>query len=346
MFARRLTQCLCLLLLIFAVSGCSGSGSSGVAATVNGEEIPEEQVTSYIDSFIERQGYTTEQWAQYLAANDTTAAEFREDVVDYYVEYLLYEQKAAELGLSVSDEDVANDIADMKEQMGLDDDSWNSYLSGQGYTEESYESTVAYSLLVSKVQAQELTAPEPTDDQIHDYADQNLLNYDGKLVYGIKFSEDDYDKAEDLLDEIKEADDPVKAFKDNVGASEDETLVKAKGELGWSCLVSYGDDWTEMVGDLEKGKVYDYLYQDNQSNCYYIIYCANEYAPAYYGDIDKALKHMPKALKKNFDAAVTESVYNDAVDSYVQSMKDAADIKINDIPADADYNVEPQSTSE
>ena len=78
----------------FAAVGCSqtksDSGdvsvsdtSEGVAATVNGTEIGEKAVTSYIANFRSMSNLESDaDWAQWLVDNNYTAADIREEVIN------------------------------------------------------------------------------------------------------------------------------------------------------------------------------------------------------------------------------------------------------------------------
>ena len=335
----RLLGTLLLLVVLFACcAGCS-SQAEQVAATVNGEAIPESVVTDYIESYIDSLGYDSDQWAQYLGIEGKTPEEFRKGVIDYYANYLLYEQKGRELGIEITDEQVDKAVQDAKDKLGRSDEEWVQYLSRQGYTEETYRATVAYSLLVTAIQAQEIAEPKITDEQRNEFADAHVLTYDAKHVRGIKFAADEYGEAEDVLKEILAADDQPTAFFEKLALLGDDELKASKGDLGWSCLVMYGQDWTEVVGDLEEGKVYPYVYQSGDA-CY-LLYCDDGYAPAYYGDLDKAVKNMPDEIRAVYEEDLERWAFTQATEEYTQSLRDAADIVVNDMPSGMSYDVEP-----
>lgn len=341
MLRRALSRAVASLLLVAAllsVVGC-GNETGQVAATVNGEAIPESVVTDYIEGYISSLGYDSNQWAQYLGIEGKTAAEFREGVIDYYANYLLYEQKGKELGIQVTDDQVDAAVSDAREKLGRDDEGWVQYLANQGYTEDTYRATVAYSLLVTAIQAKEIPKPELTDEQRSEFADAHVLTYDAKHVRGIKFGPDEYSEAEDVLKEILSAQDQPAAFLERIALSKDDELVANEGDLGWSCLVSYGQDWTELVGDLEEGKVYPYVYQSGDA-CY-LLYCDDGYAPAFYGDADKAVENMPDEIRAVYDEDLERWSFTQATEEYTQSLRDSAEIVVNDMPSGLPYDVQP-----
>lgn len=98
----------------FAAVGCSqtksDSGdvsvsdtSEGVAATVNGTEIGEKAVTSYIANFRSMSNLESDaDWAQWLVDNNYTAADIREEVINYYASQELIRQAARKTTLRSS----------------------------------------------------------------------------------------------------------------------------------------------------------------------------------------------------------------------------------------------------
>ncbi|MEE8722727.1 MAG: peptidylprolyl isomerase, partial [Eggerthellaceae bacterium] len=69
----------------FGVTACSSSQSSstgGVAATVNGVEIPEDEVTNMIESIRSQAGLTdADKWGQWLANNNMTPESVRSEMI-------------------------------------------------------------------------------------------------------------------------------------------------------------------------------------------------------------------------------------------------------------------------
>ena len=166
-----------------------------------------------------------------------------------------------------------------------------------------------------------------------------MLTYDAKHVRGIKFASDEYSHAEDVLKEILAAEDQPAAFLERLSLSNDDELVAKKGDLGWSCLMTYGRDWEEVVSDLEEGTVYPYVYQSGDA-CY-LLYCDDGYAPAYFGDADKAVQNMPDEIRAVYDMDLQRWALSKAAEEYTQSLHDAADIVVNDMPSGLSYDVEP-----
>ena len=344
-FLRKVMSAAIIAAALLFGSGCTESaGGEQVAATVNGEAIPESVVTDYVEGYIDSLGYSSDQWAQYLGLEGKTAAEFRKGVIDYYVSYLLYEQKGRELGIEITDEQIDAAIEEAKQKLGRDEQGWVEYLFGHGYTPQTYRATLAYSLLVTAIQDREIAEPELSQDDRDEFADEHLLSYDGKHVWGIKFDLDDYARAEDVLKGILAADDQPAAFLEGIGSADGDAVASGGGDLSWSCIASYGPDWSELVKDLEEGKVYPYVYQSDDA-CY-LLYCDAVYAPADFGDAQLALANMPDGIRAVYDEDMQRWAYTRATEQYTESLRDDADIVVNDMPSGLSYDVEPKEAKE
>lgn len=140
-----------------------GGENQGVAsaATVNGQPISEQKVTTYIGSIREQSGMTDDStWASYLKTYGMTASELRTQVIDQYAQQMVVEQEAAKQGVSVSDSDVTDQINTMREQYGLtDEDTWTNALSQSGYTETTYRSLMKDEMLQEKLCEKTVATP-------------------------------------------------------------------------------------------------------------------------------------------------------------------------------------------
>lgn len=317
------------LVLCVAISGIGCSAVDRVAATVDGEEIPESIITDYIESYIAFRGYTTDQWIQALELQDMTEEEFREDVIDFYVRYLLFEHAAEAEGITVTAEELDEEISSIREENSLeDDDAWQNYLSSLGYTEESYRSTIEYSILVNKLYEANVEEPEVSDDQILVYLQSFDSYYYGKHFVRIWFDSDQAVVAQNTLKEILASDNPTTAFYALLEQSGEES-----GDYGWTCIESFNEDFLLIADEAEVGEVYPYTVQS--SDGWMIILCDE----SYYGSEDESIQlgTIPSSLLEEIYSDINEELYSERCNEYVQSLYDAAEIIINDMPAGLSY---------
>ena len=147
----------------FAAVGCSqtksDSGdvsvndtSEGVAATVNGTEIGEKAVTSYIANFRSMSNLESDaDWAQWLVDNNYTAADIREEVINYYASQELIRQAAEENDIKVESSEIDSQVQQMRSYYDSDED-WENALKQIGTTESQYRSLLEISMLQQALQ--------------------------------------------------------------------------------------------------------------------------------------------------------------------------------------------------
>lgn len=81
---------------------------TGVAAQVKGVNIPESKITDYIMQLRERNRITTEdEWDIWLINNEFSSKTIRERLILYFVNQEIIKQAAEELGVTVSEEEIA-----------------------------------------------------------------------------------------------------------------------------------------------------------------------------------------------------------------------------------------------
>ena len=97
------------------LSGCQKSGSSQVAATVNGTEIMEDTITNDIQKFRESYSVTDDDsWAQWMNSYSYTPSSVREAMIDSYVQQELVKKAAEEQSATVSDDEIQEYVDKMK----------------------------------------------------------------------------------------------------------------------------------------------------------------------------------------------------------------------------------------
>ena len=161
----------CVWSLAACAGGASASGAKtytgGVAATVNGTEIPEDEVTGMVESIRSQMSMTdTDTWGQWLADNAMTPESVREEMIDSFAQQELIKQGAKEKNISVESSEI-DDIVSKTKSNYEDDEKWKAALEQAGFTEEKYRENVESQLLQKKLTESFATDEEPSqEDQL------------------------------------------------------------------------------------------------------------------------------------------------------------------------------------
>ena len=248
------------MLLSVSAMACSGlmsqteSASSGykltggVAATINGTNLPEDTVTKQIMSMRTSYGYTKDKdWAQYLVDNDLTPKKYRKQLIDSYTQQILLQQAQKENGVTVSDKEVEKAWKDACKSAG-GAKAFKKTLKTYGYTEDTYKDSLKESLAQQKLKDAVAPTSKPKDSEIVDYINENLSSYNdarrsSNILIKVDSDASDEDKAAaKAKDDVKlEGDEatgaaivfraveaPIKQIAENAGLSGDVVIDKVR----------------------------------------------------------------------------------------------------------------------
>lgn len=328
------------VVLAFGLTACSGNnnGNNGktgaVAATVNGNNIYEDDITDYIQSFREKQGITDEDsWGKWLAQYSMTPDSVRSAVLQQKERTELLNEAADEYGVNVSDDDVDQSVQKMRDNYDSDD-AWNQALAQAGYTEDTYRQTVKSGLQQQGLMDQVNSGvQDPFDDDVLKVAKQYAKSFDGaKRSSHILFSSDDNDQAQQVLDQINNGqisfEDAAKQY------STDTQTADNGGDVGWDKLNQFNSDYTSQLSNLDKGQVSG-LFNDQYG--IEIVKCTDVWnAP----DSLDSLDQMPTDLVNYMRQMIKTQNQQQAFSSWFASYKDKADIQENDMPDGLPYYVD------
>lgn len=338
----------------FAAVGCSqtksDSGdvsvsdtSEGVAATVNGTEIGEKAVTSYIANFRSMSNLESDaDWAQWLVDNNYTAADIREEVINYYASQELIRQAAEENDIKVESSEIDSQVQQMRSYYDSDED-WENALKQIGTTESQYRSLLEISMLQQALQEKVAQPEDPTGEELLQYAQMYATYYNGaKKSSHILFNSDDEATAQEVLDKINSGElDFAEAAKEY---SQDEGSKEDGGNVGWDKLTSFVDEYQTALDGLEEGQVSGLV---TSSYGIHIIKCTQVFnAPEEVTSIDQLPSEFMDSIKSTLESSAKQQAYS----QWYQDYKSNADIQINDMPSGLVYDVsldgvEPSSTS-
>ena len=345
------------------LAACSGnSETSGVAATVNGVEISEEDVTNQIEN-IRNQVIQSMQnsdetlsaddaWGQYLVAVGETPESLREEVIDSLVDKELVKSGAADKGVTIDEEEVESYVKETSSQYESQE-KWEKALSEAGITEDEYRDMIRTSLTDQALQEQFTEAATADEASVLETAKTYVSYYDGAkrsshILFKVEDTSDEAamkearEKAQEVLDRINSGEID---FADAAKEYSDDSSAENGGDVGWDRLNSFVTEYTTALDGLELDQVSDLVESEFGIH---IIKCTEVFtAPEELTSMDQ----IPEAFRTNIEDVAKSSATNDAYQKWIDEMKEAAEIVINPIPANAPYNIDltpyqqPEDTS-
>ncbi len=321
-------------LCVVGITACSGNSSKstgGVAATVNGAEIQEDEVTSSVESIRTQMSLTDEDtWGQWLVKNNYTPEKVREEVIDSLVTKQLIIQGAEEKSVTVSDDEVQSYVDQMKSNYASDD-KWQEALKSVNMTEDEYKSNIKTSLLQQGLM-KTFEGDDPTDEDVLSYAKTYLSSYDGaKRSSHILFDSDDEATAQSVLDQINAG---TLDFAEAAKTYSKDSSAQNGGDVGWDKLNSFVSEYTAGLADLSKGQVSGLV---TSSYGIHIIKCTDEFtAPSELTSLDQ----LPTEFVDQFRSSLKSQNQSKAYQQWLTDAKSNAEIDIKDMPSGLPYDLD------
>ena len=322
---------------VLALAGCGSSDgmTGGVAATVNGTDIAEDQVTNYIEDLRSSQNVSSEEdWANWLNSSGYTPESLREAVINMYVTQELEKAAAADAGVEVTDEEVDAVVESMRSNYDSDE-AWQNALSSAGLTEESYRENVYQPMLEEKLLDAVLDEKDTKadDDTVLSYLQMYASSLDGmKRSSHILFAADDEKTAQKVLDELNNGADFAELAKEY---STDSGSAQNGGDVGWSGLNSFVDAYSDALDKLKEGETSGLVTSEYGIH---IIRCTDIWnAPDEIKKLSDAPDELVDVVRTQMaDPAAEQAAYS----KYIEDLREKADIHVNDMPSDVPYNVD------
>lgn len=323
-------------LCVVGITACSGNSTSGskgvggVAATVNGAEIQEEEVTASVESIRSQMSLTDEDaWGEWMVKNNYTPEKIREQIIDDLAFNQLIIQGADEKGIEVSDAEVQSYVDDTKQKYPSED-KWQDALKDVNMTEDDYRAKLRVGLLSQALL--KTFGSDPSDEDVLSYAQTYISSFDGaKRSSHILFDADDAETAQSVLDQINAGTldfaEAAKTYsKDNSGQN--------GGDVGWDKLNHFVSEYTAGLADLSKGQVSGLV---TSSFGIHIIKCTDEFhAP----DELTSLDQLPSEFVEQFGSSLKSLNQSKAYQQWLSDAKENADIEIKDMPSGLPYDLD------
>ena len=351
-FAKAIAAAGIAALCMGGIAACSGGdGTSGVAATVNGTEIAEADVTAQIENIRNQVIQSMQQsdetlsaddaWGQYLVAVGETPEQLREEVIDSLVERELVKAGAADKGVTVETSEIDGYVKQTSSQYESEE-KWQKALEEAGFTEDEYREVIRTSLIDQALQDQFSESAKVDDATLLETAKSYVSYYDGaKRSSHILFKVDDTtdeaamsaarEEAQAVLDQINSGE---LDFADAAKQYSDDTSAENGGDVGWDRLNSFVTEYTTALDGLELDQVSDLVETEYGIH---IIKCTEVFtAPEELTSMDQ----IPEAFRESIEEMAKSSSVSDSYQAWIDEMKEAAEIVINPIPAGASYNID------
>lgn len=315
-------------------AGCNASDpNSQVAASVQGQEISEESVTEYIQNF--RNGIQCDDdsaWKSYLEERNMTPEEFRSMTIQELASPIIVQNKADELGITVSDEEVSAKVDSVRSMLLADDDddTWNSTLEHYGTTQEDMEDTYRKAILRSKVLEEVVGDVTPTDNDIKNYTEDKLLGQSTKNIWVLYSA--DYTSLQKTLRTVQNAKDRTATMSSLIKKPSSKSIDGVK--LGWDINAELTDGMKEAIAELKKGDVVDALYSDG--SLYYLFYVEDSYK---FPSKASKLGALKGSLKSAVSELAAQELESSAGNLWLKQQI-AEQTQVNDMPSGLSYDVE------
>lgn len=310
--------------------------TGGVAATVNGTEIPEDQVTRRINSQRINAGAdaeTDDGWAKYLNEQGYTPKSLRDKVLEALIDQELVKQFAADEDSAATDEEIQGQVDKMRGNYSSDE-AWATALEDSGFDdEEAYREALRYAIAYKKLGEKLKDAIEVDDAKLLEEA-QTKLNGKGTMRRSshILFKKEDEATAQDVLAQIQAGTlDFAEAAKEY---STDTGSAEKGGDVGWDGMTTFVEEYQSALSGLEVNQTTELV--ESQYG-YHIIRCTDKVDLP---DEITEVSQVPESLLADIRTSVQTTEGSTALTDWIKEKKESSDIQINEMPENVPYNVD------
>jgi peptidyl-prolyl cis-trans isomerase C len=210
-----------------------------------------------LDEFAEQSGVPKDD-PQYQAAV--------QQIIPQLVSVEIAKAYAQERNITVSDKEVDQELAKLKEQVGdqarssgqdvSNQEAYEQALKQNNITEDQLREDIRENLPVQKVQERVAGDAEPSDEEIQKYYEQNkeaqFTTPAQRCVRHILFTKDQKEKAEDVKQQLEDGGDFAELAKEN---SEDPGSAENGGDLGCLGKGETVPEFEQAAFEAEQGEI-------------------------------------------------------------------------------------------
>ncbi|MDO4183227.1 MAG: SurA N-terminal domain-containing protein [Coriobacteriia bacterium] len=330
--------------VLFAASQ-SKDPSAGAAAKVNNTYVAEADVDAWITQYRVANSLTDD--ASFLAALDAagmSVEDFRTSVINQLAENALILERAAELGVSPTDQQIQEQMDAAKSEYAFNDDSiWDSTLATYGLTVDDLQQQYKVNLAKSAVCEIDVPWHDSTLDEILTYMQTYLPQSTQLHAYRILFNgSDKIERAQQCkaeLDAAKEAgtlnlDTFIELAKKY---SDDPDVQTTGGSYAWSGG-SMSDTAKEALQYVDVGEYTD-IEGIGDNGDLAILYVDQKYTFPTLEELTAVPTDIPADLLQEVKDSTDASCWETDCTAYEMNLVKEADITIYPMPENASYNV-------
>lgn len=327
------------------VAGCSTGSkgltpdtglTGGVAATVNGAEIPEDTITRQINTQrINAEAEDDDAWAEYLHNMSSTPSKQRDDALEVLIDRELVKQFAGDEDCAATDEEIQEQVDKVRANYSSDE-AWQEALEGSNYADEqAYRDQLSYSIAYQKLEDKFTEEANVEDATLIEQAQTKLADAAGTTMRRsshILFEEDDQEKAQEVLDKLKSGElDFAEAAKEN---STDTGSAQEGGDVGWDGMTTFVEEYQNALDGLQVGEMTELV---PSQYGYHIIKCTDiAEVPATITSVDQ----VPSDIMDDIRTEASSTQTSERMESWLDEKQEASEVVINDMPENVPYNVD------
>ena len=319
----------------------SEQNAANVAATIDGQDIAEDDVTAYIRQYRSYASYQEDgAWATFLDGMSKTPADMREDAIKALARRVVVDKKAEETGTSVTDEEIDARIETEAKESGHDED-YESYVTGTLMypSMDDYRADVRMEILLDKLVSTDIDPIEPSELQMVIQASNSTESYIGSRTYDLVVplpedaSASQVAQAEDVIRDIHGTLKDCKSTEDFLKRGETEN--SSVEDRGWSCLSEPTAAYLEALYDLAPGTMSE-PFRDKAG--WHVIWCAETFSTR--PDSALSLSEMPEEIYRALKVATMKALTESEIANYADNLLAEHDLKINPMPSGLPYDVD------
>lgn len=321
--------------------------SNGVAATIDGTEIKEEDVSAYILQYRNYAGYQEDgSWATFLDGMSSDAKSMREDAIKALARRVVVSEHAKEVGISVTDEEIDERVEQKAKDAGHSDDIEEYVTKTLMYKDMAdYRADAEMELLLDRLLETDTEPIEPTELQMVIHASDSTSSYVGSRTYdaiipipnGATASE--VGRLKEVADSMHEDATKAKTTEDFLKLADESKGIEVR-DRGWSCLDEPTASYLDALADLPAGKASD-VFRDPEG--WHVIWCAETFTTR--PDSVISLSEMPEEIYQALKVDTMNDLRNAEMASYADDLLESHDLKVNDMPDGLPYDVDMSLSS-
>jgi len=284
----------------------SGVNVKDVAAVVQGRIITQQQVDEAVAAERVRFGLQDDaEWELYLRNSGTTEWDVRASTIHHLIDQQLVEIEAERLGIDLGDA--------VQERMSSLESLYPSHaefvdaVEDRGYTLDEYAEAVRQSLLWDALCQAVVITPEPSTEQIAQYAVVVAPTLEGRRSAHILFSSSDYVGASEALRLLRAGAD----FAELAAQYSIDSNALSGGDMGWDCLNTFVAPYQYALEQLEPGEYSDVILTRFG---YHIIMCTDKYEAVLDAegniDLDAIPQDLMQTIIDSMGQNLTEQLFN------------------------------------